>query len=88
MLVCAVACLSCSASAVGQQQPVQPDFVSRLAQPWKGDLDGMLKRRFVRFLVPYNKTLYMIDRGRQMGTMAELDRRSKPGSTPSTPRAI
>ena len=72
MLVCAVACLSCSASAFGQQQPVQPDFVSRLAQPWKGDLDGMLKRRFVRFLVPYNKTLYMIDRGRQMGTMAEL----------------
>ena len=32
----------------------------------------MLKRRFVRFLVPYNKTLYMIDRGRQIGTMAEL----------------
>ena len=72
MLVCAVACLSCSASAFGQQQPVQPDFVSRLAQPWKGDLDGMLKRRFVRFLVPYNKTLYMIDRGRQMGLVAEM----------------
>ena len=32
----------------------------------------MTKRRFVRFLVPYNKTLYMIDRGRQMGLVAEL----------------
>ena len=46
--------------------------MTQLGQPWSGDLDGMLKRRFVRFLVPYNKTLYMIDRGRQMGLVAEL----------------
>ena len=71
-LAFAVACLPNSAPTFGQQQPQQPDFVSRLARPWTGDLDGMLKRRFVRFLVPYNKTLYMIDRGRQMGLVAEL----------------
>ena len=71
-LAFAVACLPNSAPTYGQQQPQQPDFVSRLARPWTGDLDGMLKRRFVRFLVPYNKTLYMIDRGRQMGLVAEL----------------
>src|SRR5271165_3169537 len=58
-----------NSAPAAQQQPLQPDFVSRLAQPWTSDLDGMLKRRFVRFLVPYNKTLYMIDRGRQMGAL-------------------
>ena len=46
--------------------------MTELGRPWTGDLDGMAKRRFVRFLVPYNKTLYMIDRGRQMGLVAEL----------------
>jgi membrane-bound lytic murein transglycosylase MltF len=40
----------------------------------KGDLDVILKRRYVRLLVPYSKTLYMIDRGRQMGVAAELGR--------------
>ena len=72
VLAFAAASLSYSAPAFGQQQPVQPDFACRLAQPWTGDLDGMAKRRFVRFLVPYNKTLYMIDRERQMGLVAEL----------------
>jgi ABC-type amino acid transport substrate-binding protein len=31
----------------------------------------MLKRRLIRFLVPYSKTLFMIDRGRQIGITAE-----------------
>ncbi len=39
---------------------------------WSGDLDGLLKRRTFRLLVPYSKTLYFIDRGRQMGVVAEF----------------
>jgi len=62
----------CSANALDQQPSLEPNFMTQLGRPWTGDLDGMLKRRFVRFLVPYNKTLYMIDRGRQMGLVAEL----------------
>jgi membrane-bound lytic murein transglycosylase MltF len=32
-------------------------------QPWTGDLDGMIKRGFIRALVPYNRTLYFVDLG-------------------------
>ncbi|MFM8859395.1 MAG: transglycosylase SLT domain-containing protein, partial [Methylocystis sp.] len=41
-------------------------------RPWTGDLDGMLKRRTVRIIVPYSKTLFFIDKGRQFGIEAEL----------------
>jgi membrane-bound lytic murein transglycosylase MltF len=37
------------------------------ATPWKGDLDGMIKRRMIRVLLPYSKTHYFIDRGVQRG---------------------
>lgn len=42
---------------------------------WTDDLDSLLKRRFIRLLVPYSKTLYFTDRGRQMGVTAEFARR-------------
>jgi membrane-bound lytic murein transglycosylase MltF len=34
----------------------------------------MKKRRLVRILVPYNKTIYFVDRGRPYGTAVELGR--------------
>jgi hypothetical protein len=34
----------------------------------------MLKRRTLRILVPYSKTLFFVDRGRQMGVVAEFGR--------------
>jgi membrane-bound lytic murein transglycosylase MltF len=34
---------------------------------WVGDFDGMVKRRQIRILVPYSKTLYFVDRGQQRG---------------------
>ena len=52
--------------------------------PWNGaggypagagigdDLDGMVKRRFVRALVVYSKTFYFVDRGRERGLIADL----------------
>ena len=36
-------------------------------QKWTGDLDGMLKRRQIRVLVPYSKTLYFVDKGQPRG---------------------
>ena len=34
---------------------------------WRGDFDGMVKRRQIRILVPYSKTLYFVDLGQQRG---------------------
>ena len=40
-------------------------------KPWKGDYDGMVKRRVVRFLVVYSKTSYFVDKGDQKGISYE-----------------
>ncbi len=34
---------------------------------WTGDFDDMRKRRFLRILVPYSKTFFSVDRGKQQG---------------------
>jgi membrane-bound lytic murein transglycosylase MltF len=38
-----------------------------LQKKWTGDFDGMVKRRQIRILVPYSKTLYFVDLGQQRG---------------------
>src|SRR5262249_10952723 len=38
---------------------------------WKGDFDGMRKRRMIRVLVVYNKTNYFIDKGTPRGITTE-----------------
>lgn len=39
-------------------------------EPWFGDLNQMIQRRLIRILIPYNKTLYFIDKnGQQRGLM-------------------
>ncbi|MFM9162682.1 MAG: hypothetical protein ACKOPH_06400 [Methylocystis sp.] len=43
-------------------------------RPWIGELDGTLKRRTMRILVPYSKTLFFIDTGSQYGVEAEPGR--------------
>ena len=43
-------------------------------KPWSGDFDGMLERRHIRVLVPYSRTLYFVDKGRERGITAELTR--------------
>jgi membrane-bound lytic murein transglycosylase MltF len=44
------------------------------ARVWKGDFDAMLERRVIRVLVPYSRTLYYNDKGRERGISAELAR--------------
>ena len=34
---------------------------------WMGDFDEMRKRRHIRILVPYSKTFFSVDRGKQQG---------------------
>ena len=48
--------------------------LSIAAHPWTGDFDGMLERRAIRFYVPYSRSLYFIDRGRERGISADLIR--------------
>jgi ABC-type amino acid transport substrate-binding protein len=41
---------------------------------WKGDFDGMVKRRHIRMVVPYSRTLYFNDKGRERGITADTAR--------------
>jgi membrane-bound lytic murein transglycosylase MltF len=43
-------------------------------KPWTGDFDGMLERRAIRVLVPYSRSLYFNDRGRERGIAADTVR--------------
>ena len=63
---------------------------------WRGDFDGMLERRLVRVAVPYSRTLYFNDKGRQRGLTADtlrdfeidLNRRYPPKGRPITVAAL
>ena len=39
-----------------------------------GDFDALLERRMIRVLVPYSRTLFFVDKGRERGLTAELAR--------------
>ena len=43
-----------------------------ISHSWKGDFDGMVKRRIIRVLVPYSKTLYYVEKGHARGVSAEI----------------
>ena len=47
-------------------------MVLPVPQNWIGDLDGMRKLQRIRILVPYSRTFYYVDRGKQMGLEYEL----------------
>lgn len=65
LLVALVAVLAPPAADPARAQASAPRI-----REWRGDLDGILERRTFRLLVPYSRTLYFIDRGRQMGVAA------------------
>jgi len=43
-------------------------------KPWTGDFDQMIERHAIRVLVPYSRTLYFVDKGRERGITADLVR--------------
>jgi membrane-bound lytic murein transglycosylase MltF len=61
-------------------------------KPWLGDFDKLLDRRMIRVLVPYSRSLYYNDKGRERGLTAELvrdfeqyvNRKYKTGKRPVT----
>lgn len=58
------------------QQPAAPTprALPTESREWKGDFDGMVTRRFIRVLVPYSRSLYFNDKGRERGLTADLVR--------------
>ncbi len=52
----------------------QPRQLGTTNKVWKGDFDRMLERRMIRVLVPYSRTLFFNDKGRERGITAELVR--------------
>jgi membrane-bound lytic murein transglycosylase MltF len=61
-----------AAQAKPAAAPAAPAATPALLKPWTGDLDGMIKRRAIRILVPYSKTHYFVDRGVQRGIAYEM----------------
>jgi membrane-bound lytic murein transglycosylase MltF len=68
----------CAAVRVHAQAPTQKGRtgldLATVLTPWTGDLDGMQKRRTIRVLTGYSKTLYFIDKGTERGTAADQGR--------------
>jgi len=58
---------SASTKSPPPPQATTPSASPNPNTPWKGDLDGMVKRRMIRVLTPYSKTHYFIDQGVQRG---------------------
>jgi membrane-bound lytic murein transglycosylase MltF len=59
------------AAAAAKTKYALPDVT---AKKFTGDLDGMIKRRQIRVLVTYSKTLYFVDRGTQRGLVYDAFR--------------
>ncbi|WP_029047970.1 transporter substrate-binding domain-containing protein [Cupriavidus sp. amp6] len=61
-------------AAPSEAAPAKPRGLSLANKPRTGDFDVMLKSRVIRVLVPYSRTLYFSDKGRERGLTAELVR--------------
>jgi membrane-bound lytic murein transglycosylase MltF len=63
--------LQTSGPALGQAPGAPKAAGTALPLPtelWTGDLDQMIKRRFIRVLVAHSKTFFFVDKGTQRGT--------------------
>ncbi|MDR7134236.1 membrane-bound lytic murein transglycosylase MltF [Lysobacter niastensis] len=70
---------SSPAAAAAAETPESPAIAETTTRqlnlenkPWTGDFDAILERRMIRALVPYSRTLYFTDKGRERGLSAEL----------------
>jgi len=68
-------CAGAIAAKDPQAAPAAPvRQLSLIDKVWTGDFDKMLERRMIRVLVPYSRTLYFSDKGRERGIAADLVR--------------
>jgi membrane-bound lytic murein transglycosylase MltF len=56
-----------TAPAESAQQKSADALVQAALKPWKGDFDGMVKRRMIRVLTTYNRVYYFTDKYRERG---------------------
>jgi membrane-bound lytic murein transglycosylase MltF len=71
-LVLAIMALGGVHAAAGAAEDAPPEGIDfENAQPWVGDLDAMVARRYLRALVTYNKTFYFLDGAEQRGISYE-----------------
>jgi membrane-bound lytic murein transglycosylase MltF len=76
------------AAAETKQKDVLSIELKSQNEPWTGDLDGMLKRRVIRVLTVYNKSMYFLDKDTQKGIVydamkafeEELNKKRKTGN--------
>ena len=54
--------------------PKKPHALPMVAREFKGDFDAMVEARRIRVLVPYSRTLYFNDKGRERGITADFVR--------------
>jgi membrane-bound lytic murein transglycosylase MltF len=89
----ALAAAPCAVAEAPVKSPPPPVRQLNLAKKtWTGDFDAMLQRRMIRVAVPYSRTLYFNDAGRERGLTAELvreferyvNRKYKTGKRPLT----
>jgi len=65
-----------SALAGAQEtEPSEPRDLETQFKHWTDDFDGMFERRVVRVAVPYSRSLFYHDRGRERGLTADLVRK-------------
>jgi membrane-bound lytic murein transglycosylase MltF len=71
-----VASAQTPAQSPAKELSAKPGFTmpNTSAKLWTGDYDGMIARRRIRFLVPYSKTYYFVDRAIQRGFSYEIAR--------------
>src|SRR6185503_11883503 len=60
-----------SAEAAPLDEAPSDAAIAEALQPFHGDLSAMRDRRRIRMLVPFSRTNYFLDKGRQMGATAE-----------------
>src|SRR5262245_23973023 len=63
------------APAAPQPPAAKPAAASIPIRTFTGDLDGMIKRRAIRILVPYSRTHYFIEKGQQHGLVYEFGKK-------------
>ena len=75
ILIAIPAAAETTTQAPAGPSPVTPGLAHTIPRSkWTGDLDGMIKRRTIRVLVPYSKTYYFVDRAVQRGISYDLTR--------------
>jgi ABC-type amino acid transport substrate-binding protein len=74
-------CLATVGATFATQQALWDPFSASLSldpavfqQEWKGDLDGMIKRGYIRMLVVPTRTTYFVDKGVERGTAVDFAR--------------